>query len=132
MEYNYTGAAIEPMERVYDEHGTLLVKDRDYTVYYLNNVEKGTAIVGAIGKGNYKGNIEVTFEILGQSIAGANVKLLGGPFIYDGNKKCPDVEVTLGGKNLVRGRDFEISYEDNIDAGEDTAVAIITGLLMIC
>ena len=127
LEYNYTGAAIEPLERVYDEHGTLLVKDRDYTVYYLNNVEKGNAIIGAIGKGNYKGNIEVRFKIIGEPIDNADVKILGLPFIYDGTEKCPDAEVTFNGKTLVRGRDFEITYENNINAGESTAVAIING-----
>ena len=42
---------------------TQLVKDTDYTVEYSNNINAGTGKVVVIGKGNYTGRKETTFEI---------------------------------------------------------------------
>ena len=123
----YTGDAIEPLEKVYDINGNLLTKDKDYTVYYRNNIEIGTAVIGAIGIGNYAGSVETTFEIAGISIENAQITLSGFPYIYDGTAKRPEATVTLNGKTLVNGRDYEVVYENNINAGENTAIARING-----
>lgn len=45
-----------------------LVKDRDYTVSYSNNVKPGTATVTITGTGNYTGTITKTFEIKGDEV----------------------------------------------------------------
>ena len=42
---------------------TQLVKDRDYTLSYNNNVNAGTASVTITGKGNYTGSKTVNFKI---------------------------------------------------------------------
>ena len=49
-----TGEALEP-EFTVELDGKTLVKDRDYTVTYTNNVEAGTAAITVTGKGNYTG-----------------------------------------------------------------------------
>ena len=52
----YTGTAIEPNVSVMDG-STKLVENKDYTVAYENNVEKGNATIKLAGKGNYTGNV---------------------------------------------------------------------------
>jgi len=127
-EYLYTGNPIKPIEKVYDADGNILIRDKDYTLYFQNNVEIGTAVIGAIGIGNYKGNVEKTFKIISLPIDYAQVTLKDTGYIFDGEEKCPEVEVVVGGKILVEGRDYEITYENNIDAGENTAIALIKGI----
>ena len=43
-------------------------------------------------------------------------------YVYDGNEKKP--KVSIG--NLVEGRDFEVSYKDNLNAG--TAQVVVKGM----
>ena len=58
----YTGGKIEPALTVKDEDKTL-VKNKDYTVSYKNNVNVGTATAIIKGKGNYTGTANISFEI---------------------------------------------------------------------
>lgn len=63
----YKGAAITPAVVVKD--GTkILVKDRDYTVTYANNLNVGTASVTITGKGIYTETKEITFNIVAKSM----------------------------------------------------------------
>jgi len=60
----HTGSDIEPMITSVSDGSTTLIEDTDYEVTYENNVDVGTdAKVIITGKGNYTGNIELTFEI---------------------------------------------------------------------
>jgi hypothetical protein len=59
----YTGKAIKPTPSVVV--GTrLLVKDKDYTLSYSNNVKTGKATILIKGKGNYSGSTKATFKIV--------------------------------------------------------------------
>lgn len=59
----YNGLPLTPALTI--KYGSLtLVKDRDYTFEYSNNTEIGTANVSVVGKGNYTGTKELTFEIV--------------------------------------------------------------------
>lgn len=49
-----------------------------------------------------------------------------GEYTYTGSEIIPEVNVKMNEEVLVKGRDYEISSENNIDAGE--ATAIITGI----
>ena len=59
----YTGAAFEPPVTVKDGEKAL-VEGEDYTMAYADNTNAGTATVTITGKGNYGGEMEVTFEIV--------------------------------------------------------------------
>lgn len=59
---NFTGKALTPGFTV-TMAGKVLVKDRDYTVAYKNNVKIGTATVTITGKLAYKGTLTKTFTI---------------------------------------------------------------------
>ncbi|MBQ8086397.1 MAG: NPCBM/NEW2 domain-containing protein [Lachnospiraceae bacterium] len=55
-----------------------------------------------------------------------SVKLSATEYTYDGSEKKPTISVSYGRDNLVAGKDFSVSYFDNINPGE--AKVIITGM----
>ena len=59
---DYDGKAKKPREVVW-LYGKRLVKNRDYTVKYVNNVNVGTAKMVITGKGKYTGKISPKFNI---------------------------------------------------------------------
>ena len=65
-EQRYTGSAITPEVVIKDtEIEFTLVKDRDYTVEYKNNINEGTATVVVSFEGNFKGDpMTTTFTIV--------------------------------------------------------------------
>lgn len=64
-------------EYIVKDGETVLVKDRDYTVEYTNNVNAGTATVTFTGKGNYTGTKDETFTILQAHLEGKNPTISG-------------------------------------------------------
>lgn len=61
--YTYTGSMLIPTVTVTDGTDTL-VKDTDYIVDYVNNINVGTATVTITGIGNYVGTKTATFNIM--------------------------------------------------------------------
>jgi hypothetical protein len=62
----YDGKAKTPTLTV--QYGsTQLIKDKDYTAEYLNNINVGTATVNLTGIGNYSGTKTATFNIISTS-----------------------------------------------------------------
>ncbi len=60
------------------------------------------------------------------SLTRATVDLSPSFFDYDGKAKEPAAQVTLGGKTLVEGTDYTVSYKDNVGPG--TASVTVTGI----
>ncbi len=58
----WTGSAIKPVVTVKDE-SHILVKGKDYTVVYANNVKPGTGSIIITGIGDYAGRLTCTFSI---------------------------------------------------------------------
>ena len=122
----YTGSALEPSVTVKDGEKAL-VKDVDYAATYENNTAVGTATVTITGKGNYSGETEVTFEIVGKDIAGDEGFTID-PIpdqVYTGGEIEPEIVVKDGDTVLVEGEDYEVTFEENTDAG--TVTVTITG-----
>ena len=65
------------------------------------------------------------FAVAGHDLVNAEVLIDAANVIYDGTTKRPAVVVRLGDKTLVEGVDYDLSYEDNVVAGD--AKVIITG-----
>jgi hypothetical protein len=59
----FTGKAVTPIPTVYVED-VELVFAKDFNLAYKNNVQPGLAEIGIVGKGNYAGKKNVTFNIL--------------------------------------------------------------------
>ncbi|MCC8057589.1 Ig-like domain-containing protein, partial [Cloacibacillus sp.] len=61
-----------------------------------------------------------------QKIESAYVTLSPDVFVYDGEGKTPDVEVIISGDILSKDKDYTVSYDHNLDAGNATAT--VTGI----
>lgn len=122
--YTYDGAAKKPSVTVKDGTKTL-TGGTDYTVFYSNNTNVGTATVTITGKGNYSGTVSKTFKINAKSISSTTVALSTTSYTYDGTAKKPSVTVKDGTKTLTSGTDYTVSYSNNTNAG--TATVTVTG-----
>jgi len=65
------------------------------------------------------------WDTAGISIAKASVKLSKSTYVYDGKAKKPSVTVTLNGKKLKKGTDYNVTYAGASQLG--TATVHITG-----
>ena len=118
---SYTGDTIEPPVTVYA--GTArLVEGKDYVVSYRDNVNVGKGRVTVTGLGNYTGQKEAEFPIVGKSLAKGWLGI-ASPQAYTGSALRPQGTLTLDGHELVAGVDFEIEYRDNVLPGTASAVA---------
>lgn len=53
-----------------------------------------------------------------------SISVTGGPFTYNGNAHTPAVSVSAGAVPLVKGRDYTVSYANNINAGAATVTVL--------
>lgn len=126
--YSYTGQPVEPKLNIIGIGGELLVQDQDYRIVSCeNNVEIGTARAVIEGMGDYQGTVVHEYEIQSGDISGFAVEVIADSYIYSGKARTPEVKVTAAdGSVLKEGKDYELTYKDNVHVG--TAKAIVTGL----
>lgn len=96
----------------------------DISVTYENNINVGTATIIYTGKNNYTGEIRKNFKITEASITDdmiANIPSV----TYNTKAHTPDVTVTFEGSTLEAGKDYDVAYTNNINAG--TATVTVTG-----
>ena len=133
LEYN--GESQTPAVTVKD--GETNLTGDDYEVSYKQGetdiveadiVNVNTYTVVVTGKGNYTGSATKTFEITPKSIADADVTV-GGTYTYTGAAITPAAaNITVkDGTTTLTTDDYTISYENNINAGTNTAKVIVTG-----
>ena len=124
----YTGSEVTP-EVTVTHSGKTLVKDRDFTVTYHNNIEPSSYYnspwVGIDGIGNYQGYVTKSFTINRADISSCTVTLSNESLTYTGSSLRPNATVKSGDKTLAAGTDFTVSYKDNVKEG--TAAVTITG-----
>ena len=87
--------------------------------------DTGTYEVVTSGE-EFQGNYRITYvpgtlTIVGTPLSDAAVAAVAD-VTYDGTAQEPKPEVTLSGRTLVLGTDYELAYRDNVDAGEATLV----------
>lgn len=114
--YIYTGEEIKPTIN-WMIGGIDIMAD----VEYQDNVNVGTGKVIIRGVGPYRGSVVVPFSIV-EDIANATAKLEKEQCIYSGMEIKP--KVIIG--NLVEGKDYVVSYKNNINPGIGTVV--VTGI----
>lgn len=105
--YVYTGKAIRPVIRVYNEDD-LLTLNKDYSVSYKNNVNAGTATVTVTGKGNYTGKVTKYFTINKASLTDASCAEILRTYNKKVQKPVPTVK--CGTKKLTNNKDFVFAY----------------------
>lgn len=114
--YEYTGEPIKPKVQVYD--GKYLLRNRvDYTITYKNNINaneaNGSSKVPTMiisGKGNYSGNVTVTFDIHPKNIEEADAADLFG--VENGKVQKLNPIVKDGKKTLRKDYHYTIEYPD--------------------
>lgn len=116
----YTGFAITPSPTVIAGRKTL-VAGKDYTVSYAYNVDAGVATALITGMGDYSGVLAKRFKILPATITKADVAPVARE-VYTGKGLKPQAKVSIGGKVLVEGEDYTLSYRDNVNVGRGTLV----------
>lgn len=122
----YTGEALQPTPSV-ALSGRSLTRGADYDIAYENNMAQGTASYTITGKGNYEGTKSGTFRIGGASIKGASLAGTGS-YTYTGSEvEVTDLVVQADTtETLQEGRDYTVSYKNNVNAG--AATVTVTGI----
>lgn len=121
-EMTYTGSPCVQGVSVKDSEANLTFDD--ISVTYENNINVGTATIIYTGKNNYTGEIRKNFKITEASITDdmiANIPSV----TYNTRAHTPDVTVTFNGSTLEAGKDYDVAYTNNINAG--TATVTVTG-----
>lgn len=112
----YTGNAIKPEFSVKVGESTL-VKNKDFSVKYMNNKEAGVAYAVITGKKGYVGSVVKEFEITpAKSILRLKREIKA--VTYNGKLQKPKVSVMAGSKTLKAGRDYTVSYSKNLHASK--------------
>lgn len=132
----HTGSAITPNVSLSIDNadGTSynLVAGTDYEVDYVNNKNISRRMMVVLtGKGNFKGENELYFSIIGDfekdpmvavggtSAVALNDKVAASNYstVYSGANQTPGVVIEMGNVELVKGDDYSLSYSANTDAG---------------
>ncbi len=118
----YTKEELKPSITIVDYNGNELEEDKDYTVALENNTNVGHGNVLITGIGNYSGEIEEEFNILGKSLESEDIKVTKDSNCYIDNENNYYFEISLYDETfdytLVKDIDYEISFEQGINAVE--------------
>ncbi|NLD11124.1 MAG: hypothetical protein GX671_05165 [Clostridiales bacterium] len=104
-----------------------LIKGKDYTVTYGDNVEVGLGYITVNGMGNrFKGSAQTAFYIERANIASASTAAVADE-LYTGLAFTPQPQwAVYEGMNLINGQDYTLSYINNV--AEGTASVVMTGI----
>lgn len=121
--FEYTGTAHEP------EIDASMTDAEDYAVVYENNVNAGLGVVKLMGQ-DKKELDYCQFLIAQRDISKAAMTLAYSSVHYTGTARNVAVTVkdTLSGKTvtLVKGKDYIVTYRNNVNVG--TATAVVQGI----
>lgn len=123
--FTYNGADQRPLVSL-RYRGEALIEGRDYALTWSSAfaVNAGSYGVTVSGCGSYAGDVTKTFLIEPANVASAQVSVASQ--LYTGAPLTPAPVVTMLGRELARGRDYAVYYENNIKVG--TATTIISGM----
>lgn len=121
----YTGEAITPTLTV-KASGKLLTENKDYTVFFKNNTDAGTADVVIMGCGSYSMLAAVCkFAIMPCDLSKVDISAVPQQ-VESGEPLEPEFSVVYGDNILQKDTDYTATYADNIAAG--TATIEIVGI----
>ena len=95
----YNGQLQEQKPAVTDKDGTPLAEGTDYTLSWTSATDVGTVTVTVTGKGNYQGEVKVTYQITPRHVT---LTSEGGTKPYDGTPLTKP-GVAVGGDGFVAG-----------------------------
>ena len=117
----YTGEEITQAP-VVTVDGKTLNPETDYDLSYETNTNAGPAKVVVTGKGLYKNSVKADFNILPADLSKAMISGLIDK-TYTGKAQTQTPVVTWNGHELADGTDYELSYNNNTNAGTATVTA---------
>ena len=113
----YTGSAITPTPTIKFGDVTL-VKDKDYTLSYTDNVNAGKAKINVSFIGNYSGTASTTFDIIADVLNQEKVSISEtAAQTYTGSAITPTPTIKYGEVTLVKDKDYNLTYTDNVNIG---------------
>ena len=87
--------------------------------------DAGTYTAGiTVGEGGGAVTASVEYTIAPKELTDPTIKIASGS-VYDGNAKTPNVTVK-DGENTIDPSEYAVSYDNNVNAGENTATVTIT------
>jgi uncharacterized membrane protein YgcG len=121
----YSGAQIKPSPRV-TYAGKQMQRGKDYKLTFKGNVQAGKASVIITGINNWKGTRVAYFIIKKAPASKFKVGKISAK-TYTGSSITPSVSVSYRGKQLKSGRDYTLSYENNVSPGSASVVIVGKG-----
>ena len=125
----YTGKPLTQRVKIKDTStGKLLKEGKDYTISYENNVNAGTAtlVIRGVSGSGHTGVLRVNFTIEPQTVAKrVKGKVLQKKILYTGAELKPSFSLTFNKMTLTAGKDYQVSYANNIAKG--SGQIIVTG-----
>lgn len=120
--YTYTGSACTPTVTVKDSTTNVaLVSGTDYTLTYESNTNAGTAYAVIKGINNYTGEKKIPFTITGSGSSKTDISKYDSIKVascyYTGLPQKPACTLAVGGKTLVPGTDYTVTYSNNVEPG---------------
>lgn len=117
---SYTGGAFlfnaiaQGIATATDENGRTVTNFVNVGKYYLSVKYQNAA--------EYEYPLNFTFEILPADFGETDVTVKADPVTYTGKELTTSVKVVLDGNLLEEGKDYTLSYKNNVNAGEGTVV----------
>ena len=118
----YTGGQLTQTP-VVTVDGKTLDPSTDYDLSYENNINAGQAKLTVTGKGFYKKSVSTTFNVLPADISGSQMKGVVDK-TYSGSALTQSPSVIWNNRILAEGSEYDLEYENNINAGTATVKAI--------
>ena len=110
------------------------VDNPDYSVQYTNNINAGTASVVITGMGDYIGTKVVNYTINPLALTSKSSRInfadgSMGQYKFTGSEIKPKINVFKSDDDtrLTEGKDYKVSYSDNINAGIGTIKVTFMG-----
>ena len=89
-----------------------------FSLSYEDNTDVGTGKVKVTFTGNYTGTAETDFEIIPDILTQEKVKIANiDNKTFTGSEIKPEPEVKYGSVVLVKDKDYELTYKNNINVG---------------
>jgi len=131
--FEYASETVQKPElTILDEAGATINSELFDIVYSNeNSTEPGNYSIQVkpkSGNTNYIGTVTAKYQIgAKKSIEIATVTIDSAACVYNGKAQKPDVTVKIAEAQLTEGVDYSVSYKNNVNAGDNTAIVTITG-----
>lgn len=113
---DWPGASADNIHITYKQGGTTLP---------TAPTDAGTYTAGiTVGEGGGAVTASVEYTIAPKELTDPTIEIASGS-VYDGNAKTPNVTVK-DGENTIDPSEYAVSYDNNVNAGENTATVTIT------